>query len=421
MTQEIVIVGGGFGGARVAKLLANWHEGLRRNVHITLIDKSRYHTYNPHLYEVATAHLPEAFGQGAMPLDFFELKSSAIYPLDDIFLNELNVTILEDKVLNIDFKSKEIRFSSGKKKNYDILVLATGSETNYFGNKGLIEKGLPMKNFFDALEIRNAIDEAFANIPKNKVVRIIIGGGGFTGCELAGEMMGYFKKLAAVHGRPAESFECLIVDAADKLLGGASNWISEKAASRLKNLGVKFKFQCPIKDVTDTDVIVGNGEKIPYDVLIWTAGVKANDLTRELQGVKLEKASCMIVDENLRILPYDNVFGVGDNTYCIDEMTGKSLPMTASVAIKEAETAAENIKRLILKKPLLKYRLRNAGVIVPLGGRFALLESNGIKLQGYVPWLVKTLIALHYWAGLIGWRKSWEIMRQGVKIYKQND
>ncbi|MDP2668897.1 MAG: NAD(P)/FAD-dependent oxidoreductase [bacterium] len=421
MNQEIVIVGGGFSGARIAKILASASWRMAREIHITLIDKSRYHTYQPHLYEVATAHLPEAFGQGPLPLDFFDLKSSAIYPLEDIFTDDLNVTVLEDKVLSVDFKAREVILEKGKKHPYDILVLSAGSETNYFGNKGLMERGLPLKNFFDALEIRNAVDEAFANTPKNKQVKIIIGGGGFTGCELAGEMMGYFKKLEAIHGRPDGSFECIIVDASDKLLGGASPWVSKRAVKRLSSLGVKFKFQSPIKDVGDGEVILGTGEKIPYNVLIWTAGVKASDLSHELLGVKLEKASCVIVDKNLRIEPYENVFGAGDSTYCVDETTGKSLPMTASVALREAKCVAENIKRVILKKPLLKYKPHNSGVIAPLGGRFALLESNGVRLEGFIPWLVKMAVSLHYWATLIGWKKSWQIMKKGMKIYKQND
>src|SRR3989338_8894914 len=173
MTREIVIVGGGIGGARVAKILARWDEGLRRNIHITVIDKSRYHTFYSNLYEVATAHLSEAYGQGPLPLDFFDMKSSAIYPLEDIFLDELNVSVLEDEVTGIDFKKHDVVLKNHKPKEYDILVLAAGSETNYFGMKGLMEHGLPLKNFFHALEIRNTIDEAFANTPKNKSIKII--------------------------------------------------------------------------------------------------------------------------------------------------------------------------------------------------------------------------------------------------------
>ncbi len=421
MIQEIVIVGGGFAGVRVAKILSNWHEGAIRNIHITLIDKSRYHAYSPHFYEVSTAHLPEAFGEGPLPLDFFEFKSSAIYPLEDIFLNELGVSVLEDKVLKVDFKASDVVLGSGKKQHYDVLVLSAGSESNYFGNKGIAERGLPLKNFFDALEIRNAVDEAFANTAKNKKIRIVVGGGGFTGCELAAEMMGYFKKLEDIHGRPEGSFECLIVEEADKILGTASRWISVRAMKRLTSLGIKFKLQSPIKDVSGSEVIIGNGEKIGYNVFIWTAGVKANELSRDLPDVQLEKGLCMKVDKNMRILPYKNVFGAGDNTYCIDGSTGKSMRMTASVALSEAKYVAENIKRLILKKPLLEYKPENAGVIIPLGGKFALLESHGIRLEGYLPWIIKTAVSWHYWARLIGWKKAWNIVKKGVEIYKNND
>ena len=115
MVHEIVIVGGGLGGVRVAKILAKWGGGGpaspagRHHINITLIDKSRYHTFYPNLYEVATAHIPEVFGH--MPLDFFNLKSSVIYPLEDIFLDDLNVSVLEDEVIGVDFKTNKIRKS----------------------------------------------------------------------------------------------------------------------------------------------------------------------------------------------------------------------------------------------------------------------------------------------------------------------
>src|SRR3989344_7235876 len=97
MVHEIVIVGGGFGGVRTAKILSKWAGGSNHHIHITLIDKSRYHTFYPNLYEVAAAHLPEAFGH--IPVDYVNLKSAVIYPLEEIFLDDLNVTVLDDEVL----------------------------------------------------------------------------------------------------------------------------------------------------------------------------------------------------------------------------------------------------------------------------------------------------------------------------------
>src|SRR3989344_166513 len=415
MLHEIVIVGGGFGGVRVAKILARWRE----NTHITVIDKSRYHTFYPNLYEVATAHLPEVFGH--LPIDFVNLKSSAIYQLEDIFLNDLNVTVLESEVLGVDFKKHKVALKNLMTLHYDIVVHGAGSETNYFNISGMEEKALPLKIFFDALAVRNAIDEAFLNLPKNHLIKIVIGGGGFTGCEFAGELIGYMKKLSQIHGRPEYYAECTIVEAADTLLGSASAWVQKKARARLEKLGVKFNFKNPIKDVHDHEIVLQDGSKIPYDVLIWTAGVKAGGLTKSLLGVKFEKGLCLALDKNLRVLPYEKVFGVGDMTCCIDESTGKSLPMTASVALREAKCAAENVKRLIFKNSLKTYKPRNAGFIIPLGGKYALLESHGIRIPGIIPWALKHLVVLHYWAGILGWQKAFGLWRKSLEVYIKND
>ena len=419
MLHEIVIVGGGFGGVRVAKILASTGWRMGEGVHITLISKSRYHTFHPNLYEVAAAYLPEAFGH--LPINFLDLKFSSIYPLEEIFLDDLSVSVLEDEVTEVDFKKRSVKLKSGGQHEYDILVVGVGSETNYFNIPGLSEKSFQLKSFFDALSIRNAIDEVFMSVPKDKTIRIVIGGGGFTGCEFSSELIGYAKKLAKIHGRPESAFECVIVEASDKILGSASKWIQDTAKKRLTKLGIKFKFESPIKSVGDEDVILGDDSKLPFDILVWTAGVKANNLARVLAGVKLEKAFCMVVDPYLKILPYENVFGVGDITYCIDESTGKSLPMTASVALREAKYVAENIKRSILKKPLLKYKPHRAGFIIPLGGKYALLESHGVTIAGILPWILKHMITLHYWWGLLGFRRAWRIWRRGLEISTKND
>ena len=415
MLHEVVIVGGGFGGVRVAKILSKWDE----RIHITLIDKSRYETFYPNLYEAATADIPEPFGH--LAVNFYDLKNSSIYPLEDIFLNDLNVTVLEKEVVGINFKKHKILFKDSEARSYDVLVLAAGSETNYFNMPGTKERVMPIKSFFDALAIRNAVDEAFATLPKNHIVQIVIGGGGFTGCELAAEMAGYMKKLAKIHGRPEYYSECWIIEAGEALLGGASPALQKKTKERLDALGIKFVLNSAVKSLADKKVILADGKEMPYDVLVWAAGVKANNLVKIISEAKLKKASCAAVDKFLRILPYENVFGVGDMTYCVDEKTGKSLPMTASVAIREAKYAAENIKRMILKKPLVNYRPHHAGFIIPLGGRYALLESHGVRLSGFLPWAAKQMITLHYWGNLLGWRRAFGLWKNGLEIYAQND
>src|SRR3989338_4460834 len=218
--KEIVIIGGGFGGVRVARRLAQ-----ERNVHITLIDKERYHTFHPELYEVATANIPETFGH--LPLEFSELRSTASYPLVDIFSDHLNVTVLHDEVVTINFKKQETLLKSGSTHTYDVLVLGIGSEVNYFDIPHLAEYALPLKTLWDALQIRNQLDELFRTTQKKETINIIIGGGGFTGCEFAGELCFYIKKLTTLHGRPAELVTITIVEGSSALLPGVDAWVQK--------------------------------------------------------------------------------------------------------------------------------------------------------------------------------------------------
>ncbi|HEY4497375.1 MAG TPA: NAD(P)/FAD-dependent oxidoreductase [Candidatus Paceibacterota bacterium] len=415
MVKEVVIVGGGFGGVRVAQRLARRMSG----VHITLIDKERYHTFHPELYEVATADLPETFGH--LPLEFRELRSSASYPLIDIFRNDVNVTVVHGAVSGIDFKNQKALLEHGATYPYDALVLAVGSETNYFNIPGLSPRALPLKTLWNALSIRNALDEAFTRAPKRHRIAIVIGGGGFTGCEFAGELAFFVKKLEAEHGREHNFTDIVIVEASSAVMGGASTWIQRKAQRRLTSLGIRLMLERPIAGVQDSSLVLKDGTTVSFDLLVWTAGVRASGFTKTCAEVSLQKNFCLCVDQYLRTLPYENVFSVGDATYCVDDATGTSYPMTATIALKEAEIAARNIERMFGKKPLITFSYTPPGFIVPLGGKYALFDSRWIKISGVLAWMLKHMVALHYWVGLIGLRRGYKVWRSGMKIFVRND
>ena len=392
MIHEIVILGGGFGGVRVAKdLLKNG-----QNTHITLIDKNKFHSFHPNFYEVATVYLPEKLSH--TEINFHELAKTSSVSFEEIFWNDLNISIIEDEVLNIDFKNKEINLKSGVKKIYDFLVLGVGSETNYFNIPLLKKKSMPLKNLRDALLVRNAIDELFANSPKNKLLKIVIGGGGFTGCEFAGELVGYLKTLSKIHGRPEHYAECVIVDRAPVLLQTASWWIQKKAQKRLESLGIKIILNTGIEKITD------------FDILVWTGGVVTNGVVPRA-----------VADEYLCVIPYEDVFGVGDAVCCINEKTEKPLPMTASVAIREAKFVAKNILRSVEKNKLIKYKPNFPGFIIPLGGKYALFEKENFHFSGILPWIMKYLISLDYWISILGFKKGFTIWKRGVKMFLKND
>ncbi len=415
MIQEVVIVGGGFGGVRVAKLLSRWG----RDIHITLIDKNRYHTFHPALYEVATADIPEPFAKQFS--DFGELRSSAAYSLEDIFLNDLNVTFKEDELVSLDARKKELTLKNSPLHRYDILVLALGSETEYFNIPGLRARGLSLKSVMEAMTVRDAIDEAFARAPKHRRISIMIGGGGFTGCELAGEMIGYMKDLARIHGRSANNAECIIVEASKNLLGGASPWIQKKAAARLKKLGVRILLESAVAEAEEKSVVLKNGERVFFDVLVWTAGVSVCRLVQEMEGLEKEKRGQFTVDAMLHARPHEDIFALGDAACVVSPKTRAPLPMTASNAIREAWYAAENIKRTILKRPMLPFAAGNTRFVIPLGGRYALLESGRFRMSGFLPWVIKQLIEIHYWWTVVGLVKAFRIWRLGIRIFIRND
>lgn len=415
MTKEVVIVGGGFAGVRVTQRLSRH----LRDAHITIIDKSRYHTYSADLYEIATADLPESYGH--LPIEFYNLRSATACLLEDIFWDCLNVTMLQQEVSDINFSKHEVLLNDGNSHMYDVLVLAVGSESNYFDIPHLEERAMPLKNLWDALSVRNALDEAFARLPKNHKITVAIGGGGFTGCEFAGELSNFVKKLALKHGRSQELVELVIVEASAVLLGGASKWAQKKARERLEKLGIRMLFEKPIIDVKNNVIVFKDESTMPYDLLIWTAGVRANALTKTCDGVQLQKNLCACVDQYLRMSPHENVFGVGDMTYCIDETNGKSYPMTATVALAEGKHVADNIIRFFQKKPPKPFKFKSPGFIIPLGGKYALFELGKFHVAGFLPWVLKHLVALHYWWSILGWRHAWRLWQRDMRLFTRND
>ncbi len=391
----------------MAKSLAKWG----RDIHITLIDKNKYHVFYPSLYEVATAHVPEN-AMGHKKINFHELFSSSSCSFDEIFLDDLNISTKEGEVVEIDFKEQKINLKSGRQVKYDFLVVGTGSESNYFNIPGLYENSITLKNLADALMVRNSLDELFAASPKNKVIKIAIGGGGFTGCEFAGELVGFLEKLSKIHGRPKFYFECSIIDGATSVLsGGAGPWTRQKAKERLINLGVKFYLGKKIKEVKKKKIILEDGSIIDYDIFIWAGGVKKNTFLQNQ----------LFADPYFRITPYENVFGVGDSVYFVNEKTGAPLPMTASMAVREAKYVAENIKRTIQKQKLLAYRPKFPGFVIPIGRKYAIFEKGKLRIAGFLPWVLKDLISLQYWVSILGIRRGFRHWRRAIQIFVKND
>ena len=215
-----------------------------------------------------------------------------------------------------------------------------------------------------------------------------------------------------MHGRPKFYFECSIIDGSSNLLsGGTSLWAQKKAQERLLGFGVKFILGKKIKEVKKKKIILENDSVVEFDLLVWTGGVKKNTISQNQ----------LFADAYLRISPHKNVFGVGDSIYFVNEKTGAPLPMTASMAIRQAKYVSENIKRVIQKRNLKEYKPKFPGFVIPIGGKYAIFEKGFLNFSGFLPWVLKNLVALHYFKTLFGWGRAFKILRQELKIFVRND
>lgn len=409
--KNIVILGGGFGGVRAALDL-----GRCEDLNITLIDKNKYHSYTPDYYETATAILKEP----AEKSEAARLKFSVAIPFSEIFRNERNVNIIQDEATGVDFEKNIVSAKSGKNFPYDYLVIALGAVSNFFEIPNLKERAIELKTVNDALNIRNTIDELFASRPKREKIRIVVAGGGFSGSEFAAEVVGYAEKLAERHGRPKENVECLIVESGDCLLKGAGPWVQKRAEKRLLKLGVKVVKNYRIANVLETEIKDENKEGIPYDILIWTAGVKANEFVKSL-GLELQKADTLLVDEFFRVKGVKNVFAIGDIAYNFSKKNARPAPMTAQAAIKQGQKLVKIIKSVINKKKPAPYVFKSNPFIIPLGGKYGLADLGFLKVEGFLGWTMRSAVTLRYFFSILSFWGALKLWFKGRVIYLRND
>ena len=413
--EEVLILGGGFGGVTAAIELAKRLPKSR----ITLVDKTPYHSYHADLYELAGALFHEQ--GGSIKKEFLTLHSTVAIPFAEIFKPYPCITFHQAEVLAIDLPAREVTLSTGRAA-YGDLIIALGSETNYLGIPRLKEHSLEMKTTTDALNINAALEELFASRAKHEIISVVVAGGGFTGCELAGELAFSLKKAAELYGHPAQNIALTIIEATDVLLGGAGEWFSSRAKKRLESLGVKVMLASPIVDVTPHEATLKEKMSVPYHLLIWTAGVRASSIVKNITGVEIQKNNCIAVDENMHPLPYHNAFVIGDMAHCVAGRGGKPLPMTAQVAIHEAHYIARHMAdKLGGKKDLEDYHPKISRFVVPLGGKYALADFGLFKMAGIVPWMYKRYTALKYLVNILPLAEAWKLWRRGTKIFMEND
>ncbi|MCK0131365.1 NAD(P)/FAD-dependent oxidoreductase [Flavobacteriaceae bacterium F08102] len=385
----IVIIGAGFAGISMAKSFKH------AAVNVLLIDKNNYHNFQPLLYQIATGGLE---------------PDSIAYPVRRIFRGYENISVRMADVLTIHMAKQEIVTSVGNF-NYDYLIIATGSTTNYFNFDKVKNKLLTLKSIPDALNLRSFI---FQNLEKalvaqehgevSELLSVAIVGGGPAGIELAGALA-EMKRFVIPKDFPdlnLDKMEINLYEASPKLLGAMSEISSAKALSYLKKLGVKVYLNTLVSSYDGTYLQISNNEAFKTNTVIWTAGVKGAPIDG-LPNEAIGTGNRILVNAYNQVSQTDRIFAIGDVAACITDKEPKGLPMLAPVAQQQGKLLAKNIVRLTKGQAMKPFKYYNKGVMATIGRKKAVVDLPKWKFQGTFAWII--WMFLHIMA-LVGFRNK---------------
>ena len=383
--KTVVVIGGGFGGLRVAKMLA------ATPVRVLLIDRRNYHLFQPLLYQVASAGLePEEIAQ----------------PVRAILRRQKNVEFRLAEVSSIDLDRRVVR-ANGMAIGYDFLVVAAGAETDTFGNASIAEASLGLKSLQDAVAIRNHILGQFERAVlqadterRRSLLSIVIVGGGPTGVEMAGALSELVRLVLTrdYPGLHPEDIHVTLLEAQDRLLPGLPADLAAAAQAGLERKGVEVRYGAQVERCEPDRVILKTGEILMASTAIWAAGARAVDIVRNL-GAPLGSRGRVKVEPDLSLASHPEVYVVGDAAYL--EVGGRALPMMAPVAVQMANTAADNICRQVDGRASKAFRYRDPGGLATIGRNAAVAYVHGLKFRGFAAWVVWLVVHL---IQLIGFR-----------------
>lgn len=409
--KKIIVLGGGFGGLTCALALSKKIKRLpaQEQRQILLIDQHSYHLYTPPLYEVATASSGD--------ISALNLKKVVTIELDRT--EQYGIKFIKDKVEKIDFKTKEIILEDHSKIEFEYLIVAAGTETNFFDIPGLKENAIGLKNLNDALVVRNRLKKLATT---QKQITVAVGGAGSTGVEFCGELSHWLRKVGLAKEMRTK---VVLIERANSILPGFQPEIIKKAKKRLQELKVQIMAGYTIKNAAKNVIELTSQnstqtQQLDFDILVWTGGIKASSITQELS---LEKTpSSRLVCANLALEIYPDIFAIGDIMSMCYPGTTEPVPANASLAIAQGKIAAENVMRKIQSIPEKQYiPPRNIPYIIPIGGRWAIAKIGSITLFGFNAWLVKQFVELKHFLTFLNPIEALWLWCQGIFFFTRND
>ena len=404
---KVVILGAGFGGLWAAHTLAT------KPVDVAIIDRNNYHTFFPLLYQVGAAELePEDIAQ----------------PVRRIFWRRPNLSIYLENVEQVDFSKRVVKMTD-QEIPYDYLVVALGSQPNFYGIPGATEYAFTLKSLDEGVALRNHILYCFeqATCESDPQVRqrwltFAIVGGGPTGVEFAGALIelirGSLKK--DYQALRMSQVRVLLLEAYDHLLDGFPAPLSEYARKRLYEMGVDVHLSSQVVEISPASVSLKDGTALPCATVIWTAGVFGNSLAQQW-GLKTNRHSQVEVLPTLQVPDHPEVYVIGD--LAAIQQDGHPLPMVAQVAIQSGETAGLNILRQINGQPVLPFHYRDKGMLAVIGRNAAAAYMWNRTFTGFLAWIIWLSVHIFYLIGfrnrllvLINWAWQYIFFENGVRL-----
>ena len=398
--DRVVIVGGGFAGLAAARRLAD------APVEVEVVDQHNFHTFQPLLYEVATAGLDPA---------------DVAYPIRTVLRRTPNAHFVHGRVSGFDLATRSIRLKDGRTLSYDRLIVASGAAAAVFGVPGVVDHALFLYTLDDARWVRNqvlaALERSDASADDTLAPVIVVVGGGPTGVETAGAMAELID-IAIRHDRlrlDPQRTRIVLLDAKTRLLPGFPPGVSAYAERTLRARGVEVRLGLGVDAVSPAGVTLAGGELLPATLVIWAAGVAVDGTVAAGLPGRRGPGGRVMVQPDLSLPDHPEVFIVGDAAAVPDpglatpgeghleaDHTERFLPQLAQVAIQSGDHAARQVLSLLEGRPTAPFAYHDKGVMATIGRRSAVAQlANGVIVRGSLGWLAWLVLHLVY---LIGFR-----------------
>jgi NADH dehydrogenase len=406
---HVVIIGGGFAGLYAAKTLAN------QAVDVTIIDKENYHLFQPLLYQVATAALSPG-----------DIAS----PIRSILRRYKNIRVIMGEVDDIDLAGKRVLLRDGDY-HFDYLIVAAGATGTYFGHDEWAKYAPGLKTLEDALDIRRRIFCAYETAERLPIdskeresyLTFVVIGGGPTGVEMAGAISEIATNTLKADFRSIDptKTKVILLQSGDRILQEFPNDLSDSGRKQLEALGVEVRTGSRVTNIDENGVYIGE-TFIPAKTIVWGAGVAGSPLAKKL-GVELDKGGRVKVRPDLSVTDYANVFVAGDLA-CLDQPDGKGqVPGVAQGAIQGGQCAGRNILALIEGRTTEPFIYDDRGTLATIGRNSAVGIAKGVKVKGFIAWLMWLFIHLYFLIGfenrlivMITWANSYLSYNRSARL-----